>query len=238
MFFYYYNNIMSDLDTMAYFENMLSFINDPEKKVLAIKHFQEQNKTPQSGSISEKELKEVYKNELIRDGIISETDVDLSDVESNESDEDTFEEEKNELFDNDDDSDSEYDSDSDDEIKKLENSINKDILIDFHPEIKQLNHNEVITLSKVVKDKNGIPIDPLHKTVPFLTKYERAKILGLRAKQINSGSDVFVDVPSNIFDGYTIAEMELEQKKIPFIIKRPLPNGSSEFWYVNDLQLI
>ena len=238
MFFYYYNNIMSDLDTTSYFQNILSFINDPEKKQLAITHFKEQNKSPITGSISEKEVKELYKNELIKDGIIDEMDIDLSDNESIDSDEEQFEESKNNDFNNLDDTDSEYDTDSDDEIKKLENSINKDILIDYHPEIKQINHNEVITLSKVVKDKHGVPIDPLHKTVPFLTKYEKARILGLRAKQINAGSDVFVDVPSNIFDGYTIAQMELEQKKIPFIIKRPLPNGSSEFWHVNDLQLI
>ena len=227
---------MSDLDTTSYFQNILSFINDPQKKQLAITHFQEQNKTPQSGSINEKELKELYKNELIKDGIIDEMDVYLSDNESVESNEEVFEESKNNEFEND--SDSDYDTDSEDEIRKLENSINKDILIDYHPEIKQINHNEVITLSKVVKDKNGVPIDPLHKTVPFLTKYEKARILGLRAKQINSGSDVFVEVPSNIFDGYTIAQMELEEKKIPFIIKRPLPNGSSEFWHVSDLQLI
>jgi DNA-directed RNA polymerases I, II, and III subunit RPABC2 len=214
---------MSYLDNTSYFEKMLSFINNPEKKQQAIQHYKEQNKEILSDSITEKEVKELYKNELIKDGIINDSDVEDDDEHQNL----TFE-----------DSDSDYDSDSDNEIKKLENSINKDILVDFHPEIKQVNHNEVITLSKVVKDKHGIPIDPLHKTVPFLTKYEKARILGLRAKQINSGSDIFVDAPSNIFDGYTIAQMELEQKKIPFIIKRPLPNGSSEYWHVNDLELI
>ena len=59
MFFYYYNNIMSDLDTASYFQNMLSFINDPEKKQLAITHFQEQNKSQISNSISEREQKEI-----------------------------------------------------------------------------------------------------------------------------------------------------------------------------------
>tara|TARA_A100001011_G_C14214799_1_gene801527 strand:- start:807 stop:1340 length:534 start_codon:yes stop_codon:yes gene_type:complete len=134
-------------------------------------------------------------------------------------------------------SDSEDDSD-DEEIKKLENSINKDVLTKFHPEIKQINYNELVTLSKIVKNKNGIPVDPLHKTIPFLTKYERAKVLGLRAKQINSGSDIFVEVPPNVFDGYTIAKMELEQKKIPFIIRRPLPNGTSEYWNLSDLEIL
>ena len=134
------------------------------------------------------------------------------------------------------DDDSEEDDDDDDDMKNLENSINKQYLLNYHPEVKQINYNELQTLMKVVRNKNGKPIDPLHKTLPILTKYEKAKILGLRSKQINSGSEVFFFVSPNIFDGYTIANMELEQKKIPFIIRRPLPNGSSEFWSVNDLQ--
>jgi DNA-directed RNA polymerase I, II, and III subunit RPABC2 len=133
---------------------------------------------------------------------------------------------------------SEEDSDDENELKKLQTSINKDNLLVFHPEIEQINYNELITLSKIVRDKHGNPIDPLHTTVPFLTKYEKSRVLGLRSKQINSGSEIFVDVPPSIFDGYAIAELELEQKKIPFIIRRPLPNGVSEYWSVNDLQQI
>ncbi len=156
------------------------------------------------------------------------------DVELNESDQ----ENKNYDVSDDSDSDSESDSDDDEDIKKLENSIDKNSLLIYHPEISQINYNELITLSKITRDKNGTPIDPLHKTVPFLTKYERSRVLGLRAKQINSGSDIFVDVSPSIVDGYAIAKIELEQKKIPFIIRRPLPNGASEYWSVNDLQQI
>ena len=48
-----------------------------------------------------------------------------------------------------------------------------------------------------------------------MTKYEKTKILGLRAKQINQGSNIFVEVPKHIIDGYDIALLELEQKKNP-----------------------
>ena len=89
---------------------------------------------------------------------------------------------------------------------------------------------------KVIRDKDGIIVDDLHKTIPFLTKYERARILGQRAKQINSGSTTFVKVPENVIDGYLIAELELKEKKIPFIIRRPLPNGGSEYWSLRDLE--
>ena len=32
--------------------------------------------------------------------------------------------------------------------------------------------------------------------------------------------------------------MELKNKKLPFIIKRPLPGGSCEYWNVKDLELL
>lgn len=167
------------------------------------------------------------------------SDVEVNDpnVANNENmDDETMDVEKN--YDIETSSEEDSDEEDDDEIKKLETSVNKDILLKYHPEITQINYNELHTLSKVVFNKSGIPIDPLHKTLPILTKYEKARVLGLRAKQINHGSDIFVEVPPSIFDGYTIAKMELEQKKIPFIIRRPLPNGTSEYWNVNDLQLL
>ena len=126
----------------------------------------------------------------------------------------------------------------DEDFKKFEQDIKKDLLIDFHPQMKQISHKEMLTLCKIIRDKRGNIIDPLHKTVPFLTKFEKAKIIGLRAKQINNGADPFIDVPNNMIEGLTIAEKELEEKKVPFIIRRPLPNGSSEYWKVKDLEML
>lgn len=138
-----------------------------------------------------------------------------------------------------DETDSDEDSDEDDDnFKKLENDISKEYLMSYHPELKNINFNELIALSKITRNKDGFIVDPLHKTFPYLTKFERAKILGQRAKQINNGSPIFVKVTPNIIDGHTIALMELQQKKIPFIIKRPLPNGSNEYWKVSDLSML
>jgi len=71
-----------------------------------------------------------------------------------------------------------------------------------------------------------------------MTKYEKTRILGLRTTQINNGSEIFVNVDKDVIDGYVIAELELKAKKIPFIIRRPLPNGASEYWRVEDLEII
>ena len=135
-------------------------------------------------------------------------------------------------------SDEETDEEDNDTMKKLEQDINKDILYAYHPEIKQINYRELLTLSQITRNKKGIVVDPLHTTLPFLTRYEKAKILGLRAKQINHGAKPFVNVPTRIIDGHIIANMELNQRKIPFIIRRPMPSGGSEYWQVKDLNII
>ena len=128
--------------------------------------------------------------------------------------------------------------DEEEEIVKIENNIEYNILDKYHPEIKQLNNNELNSKIIIKRNKDGFINDVNHTTLPIMTRYERAKIIGLRATQINSGADVLIDIPDNIIDGITIAKMELVQKKIPFIIRRPLPNGKSEYWDINELEII
>jgi DNA-directed RNA polymerase I, II, and III subunit RPABC2 len=65
-----------------------------------------------------------------------------------------------------------------------------------------------------------------------------ARILGERAKQLSIGADPLIKVDEYIVDEYSIALLELKEKKIPFIIERPLPNGKSEFWKLEDLEII
>ena len=132
----------------------------------------------------------------------------------------------------------ESDSDSDDELRKIDNELYNNILLEYHPELQENNYKEIISYSNVSRNKLGQIIDPLHTTIPFLTKFEKAKILGLRSKQINKGSQPFIEVSKDIIDSYVIAEMELKQKAIPFIIKRPIPNGGCEYWKIQDLELL
>lgn len=80
--------------------------------------------------------------------------------------------------------------------------------------------------------------DPAHKTYPFLTVYEKTKIIGLRANQLSQGSRPFINVPEHITDVREIARLELEQKRLPFIVKRPMPNGSYEYWRLADLIIL
>ena len=135
-------------------------------------------------------------------------------------------------------SDDDDNDDDDDEIfDKIDHSRDS-IIQNHHPELKTLNYEEIETLCVVVRDNKGIIIDPLHKTLPILSRYEKARILGERAEQINSGAQPFIEVETSMIDGYLIAMKELEQKKIPFIIQRPLPNGGCEYWRLSDLEII
>ena len=136
------------------------------------------------------------------------------------------------------DEDIEDDNNDDDTLylQKFNEEIKKNYILDFHPECYANNYDEISVLTKVVRDKNNNIIDNLHKTIPFMTKYERTRVIGQRAKQINSGVKPFVKVPENIIDGTLIAELELSMKRIPFIIRRPTPGGGCEYWNLKDLE--
>ena len=130
------------------------------------------------------------------------------------------------------------DDDDDSKLKKFDKELRDDYLVNFHPESLIQNYDEIYNLARVVRDANGVIVDSLHRTLPMLTKYEKTRILGQRAKQINDGATPFVKVPEGVIDGYLIALKELEEKKIPFIIRRPLPNRGSEYWMVEDLEIV
>ena len=74
-------------------------------------------------------------------------------------------------------------------------------------------------------------------TSKYLSKYEKCRILGTRALQISLGSPPTIDI-GDITDSYEIALMELQQKKIPIIVRRYLPNGTFEDWNITELDLL
>jgi DNA-directed RNA polymerase I, II, and III subunit RPABC2 len=74
------------------------------------------------------------------------------------------------------------------------------------------------------------------KTIPILSKYERTRVVGERAIQISMGAPPLVEV-GNLENPVDIAEKELREKKIPYIIKRVLPNGLIEMWRVDELRI-
>ena len=134
--------------------------------------------------------------------------------------------------------DSDDDDLDEDYLQKIDKETQSSIIKEYHPEMIVHNRDEIKTSCHIVRNSQGNIIDPLHKTLPFVTSYERARVIGERAKQIEAGAKPFIEVSSNMVDGYLIALKEFENKKIPFIIQRPLPNGTSEYWKLSDLEII
>ena len=134
----------------------------------------------------------------------------------------------------------EEDEEDDDEnyLQKFGEDIQKTIIQDYHPELQAHNNDEIETLSIITRDANGTIIDPFHRTIPIVSRYEKARVLGERAKHLNAGAEPFVEIDETMIDGYVIALKEFEEKKIPFIIQRPLPNGACEYWKLRDLEIL
>ena len=121
------------------------------------------------------------------------------------------------------------------------------------PELRKLyaQHPELIvdyieTILANVPLKNAQPstnpenpnYDAKHITYPFLTLYERTRIIGLRANQLSQGARPFISIPEYMTDVREIARLELEKKRLPFIVQRPLPNGTFEYWRLSDLMIL
>ena len=169
-----------------------------------------------------------------------------------EIDDDPVSDDESAIHDDDDDDDD--DGQDGEKYKKINSEFRKNYITETHPEVESHTDDEIHALAKVVRNKVGIIVDPLHKTTPLLTKYEKTRIVGIRTKQLNNGATPYVSSKAvlgfgaglgktqahqaQVIDGYAIALRELEEKKLPFIIRRPLPNGGTEYWYLQDLEVL
>jgi len=71
-------------------------------------------------------------------------------------------------------------------------------------------------------------------TLPYLTKYEKARILGARALQLSMGAPILVNLEGET-DSLEIALKELKERVIPIVIRRYLPCGKYEDWELDEL---
>ena len=194
------------------------------------------------------ETKNIETDEEFIDEDIEEEDIDVEEKDLDENDNNDNEDhddndievhdESNIMENNINYEDSDDDDLDEDYLQKIEKDTHSSIIKEYHPEMIVHNRDEIKTSCHIVRNSQGNIIDPLHKTLPFVTSYERARVIGERAKQIEAGAKPFIEVSSNMVDGYLIALKEFENKKIPFIIQRPLPNGTSEYWKLSDLEII
>jgi DNA-directed RNA polymerases I, II, and III subunit RPABC2 len=111
-------------------------------------------------------------------------------------------------------------------------------LLTHHPECR-LDYQETV-LSKLPLQSYPptSELDKHHKSVPYLTIFEKTKLIGFRANQLAQGARPLVEPPAHVTDVLEIARIELEQKRLPFILKRPMPDGTYEYWRLSDLIVV
>lgn len=183
------------------------------------------------------------------------TELEEDDIEDDESVEDPEDEEGTRNFEDGVDiyDDSDSDTDSGDESSeneshyeeygnKVDQEFKKNFMKIVHPQEFHEDYNAIKIMTKVERDDKNLVIDNNHKTLPILTKYEKTRILGLRISQLNRGAKPFIDLSKyesqKFIDNHIIAESELRQKKLPYIIMRPLPDGRREYWKLEDLEIV
>ena len=147
------------------------------------------------------------------------------------------------VLDSDDSGASSSESDDDDWRERLQRSgLTTDyggpgaVLLQEHPESAVANVDQVRAAVHVIRTSDGRIMDPNHTTTPLITRYEYAKVLGIRAEQLSAGGSPAIPLPYPDMSSAAIAEAEYRAGLIPFIIRRPLPSGQSEYWRVSDLQ--
>ena len=105
----------------------------------------------------------------------------------------------------------------------------------------ELTEKELAQIDKeceIIKNRDIITQDTEHKPVeivsddgkvitgpPTLTRFEKARIMGARALQLSLGAPVFIEIPKNATTSLEIAMEELNQRVIPIVIRRTLPNS-------------
>ena len=119
-------------------------------------------------------------------------------------------------------------SEGDEEVGDIEEEGDMNLLTEN--EQKKIN---ITTFEDILKKMNGRK----KQTIPILTKFERARIIGVREQQLALGAKprINTDGLKNIEE---ICKKELIERKIPFIIRRTLPNGTFEDWKLSDFQQV
>ena len=106
-----------------------------------------------------------------------------------------------------------------------------------HPECRIDYMEDVFNVLPLAAYPPG-SVDKNHKSVPYLTLFEKTKLIGFRANQLAQGARPLINVPKHVTDVLDIARLELEQKRMPYILKRGMPDGSFEYWRLTDLLIL
>jgi DNA-directed RNA polymerase subunit K/omega len=98
----------------------------------------------------------------------------------------------------------------------------------IHPEVQPVMRDKVETVSRI--------------TMPYYSKYEYTTLIGIRAQQIADGAKPLISLDgmqtSHPQFVWRVAEREISERILPFIVHRRLPDGVSEYWNTTELSVV
>jgi DNA-directed RNA polymerase subunit K/omega len=101
----------------------------------------------------------------------------------------------------------------------------------LHPEVQSVTRESV---QEALKQERV--------SLPYYTKYEQVTLIGTRAQQLAEGAKPLVSLDGMLTSDpkfvWNVAEKEVFERKLPFIIHRRFPDGRSEYWSAQDLSVM
>ncbi len=210
----------------------------------AKKKNKEQESEPDSESDSETESSEIESSDEsnVDEQVSSDDERDIDeeqDEEQDENEEEETEETETEETDKETDVDEKTNRESDNESKEDEEDNEEENTKDkcYQKFSKKSNVDADIDYDEYfIKDDEIIINKTGRLTKPYLTKYEKVRILGDRARQLAQGAKPMIKNTTGL-SHKEVALLELKSKVIPLIIERPIPNVGVEKWKLSELEI-
>ena len=111
-------------------------------------------------------------------------------------------------------------------LKEANKELTEKEQADLEKKLTEIEKREILEINSV-HEPTEIPVEKGKITIgpPTLTRFERARIMGARALQLSLGAPTFISIPETARTSLDIAFEELDQRVIPIVIRRVLPNG-------------
>ena len=121
-----------------------------------------------------------------------------------------------------------------------QSDIEEDYITDDDEDEKEVTMEELLnynSTNSIITNKEiyEVYLDKEKQTIPKLTKYEKTNILGIRSQQLANGAKPFIDINNTNCNVSYIANKELMERKLPFIVKRKINENTIEYWRLDDL---
>ena len=185
-------------------------------------------------------------DESIDEQVSSDEERDVDDEQEDEQEDEPDEPEETETETEETDKETDKETDADEKTNRESDNESKDDDEDIEENGKDKCYQKFSKKSNIdteidydeyfIKDDEIIINKIGRLTKPFLTKYEKVRILGDRSRQLAQGAKPMIKNTTGL-SHKEVALLELKSRVIPLIIERPIPNVGVEKWKLSEIEI-